>query len=67
VRAWLGAEEDFVLATGLGGSISGEKGVSWIGRGQLPRQRSADAPVFHDETMSAWDPRDVLLLGEKVK
>jgi glycolate oxidase subunit GlcD len=65
-RADLAAGELFVLATSLGGSVSGEHGVGWLKRGQLERQWSPRALELHAEIKRVFDPKDLLNPGKKV-
>jgi glycolate oxidase subunit GlcD len=66
VRADLAAGELFVLATSLGGSVSGEHGVGWLKRGQLERQWSPRALELHAEIKRVFDPKGLLNPGKKV-
>ena len=65
-RADLAAGELFVLATSLGGSVSGEHGLGWLKRGQLERQWSPRALELHAEVKRVFDPKNLLNPGKKV-
>jgi FAD/FMN-containing dehydrogenase len=59
-------EELFALAVELGGAISGEHGVGWLGRGQLARQWGAPALAAHEAIKRALDPKGLLNPGKKL-
>jgi len=59
-------EELFALAVGLGGAITGEHGVGWLGRGQLGRQWPAAAVAAHEQIKRALDPKGLLNPGKKL-
>jgi FAD/FMN-containing dehydrogenase len=65
-RADLAAGELFVLATSLGGSVSGEHGLGWLKRGQLERQWAPRALELHAEIKRVFDPKGLLNPGKKV-
>ena len=65
-RAFAACEELFELATGLGGSISGEHGVGILKRGQLRRQWSPRALELHAAVKAAFDPKNLLNPGKKL-
>ena len=64
-RAHAAAEELFVLAVELGGSISGEHGVGWVKRGQLARQWSPRLLEVHTAVKHAFDPKGLMNPGKK--
>jgi glycolate dehydrogenase FAD-linked subunit len=65
-RAGGAAGELFVLATRLGGSVSGEHGLGWLKRGQLERQWAPRALELHAEIKRVFDPKGLLNPGKKV-
>lgn len=65
-RAARAAQELFVLAVELGGSISGEHGVGVVKRGQLARQWSPRAVALHEAIKQVFDPENLLNPGKKV-
>jgi glycolate dehydrogenase FAD-linked subunit len=64
-RAEAAAEELFVLAVRLGGSISGEHGTGWTKRGRLALQWAPRALELHAEIKRAFDPKGLLNPGKK--
>jgi len=65
-RAEQAAEELFVLATTLGGSVSGEHGLGLVKRGQLARQWQPAAVAMHEAIKRAFDPKGLLNPGKKL-
>jgi FAD/FMN-containing dehydrogenase len=65
-RADVAAAELFVLATRLGGSVSGEHGLGWLKRGQLEQQWAPRALELHAEIKRVFDPKGLLNPGKKV-
>jgi glycolate oxidase subunit GlcD len=65
-RAEQAAEELFVLAAALGGSISGEHGVGLVKRGALAHQWMPPALALHEAVKRAFDPKGLLNPGKKL-
>jgi FAD/FMN-containing dehydrogenase len=65
-RAEAAAEELFVLAVRLGGSITGEHGIGWTKRGRLGLQWAPRALELHAEVKRAFDPKGLLNPGKKI-
>jgi glycolate oxidase subunit GlcD len=65
-RAAAAAEELFVLAVRLGGSITGEHGIGWTKRGRLGLQWAPRALELHAEVKRAFDPKGLLNPGKKI-
>ncbi len=53
------------MATGLGGSISGEHGVGWLKRDRLQLQWNARARELHAEIKNVFDPKGLMNPGKK--
>jgi glycolate oxidase subunit GlcD len=65
-RAREAAHELFVLATELGGSISGEHGLGSVKRAHLPLQASPTAIELQQAIKRAFDPKGLLNPGKAV-
>jgi glycolate oxidase subunit GlcD len=65
-RAERAAEDLFVFAMDLGGSVSGEHGVGLVKNGQLARQWEPAAVAMHEAIKRAFDPKDLLNPGKKL-
>ncbi len=64
-RAEAAAEELFVTAAQMHGSISGEHGVGIVKRGHLHLQWSPAAVEMHRHIKAAFDPRNLMNPGKK--
>jgi FAD/FMN-containing dehydrogenase len=60
------AEELFVLAAALGGTISGEHGLGLLKAGRLGLQWTPAAVGLHERIKHAFDPRNLMNPGKKV-
>jgi glycolate oxidase subunit GlcD len=60
------AEELFVLAADLGGTISGEHGLGLLKSGRLGLQWTPAAVALHRRIKQAFDPRNLMNPGKKV-
>ncbi len=60
------AEQVFALAISLGGSITGEHGVGWLKRSQLPAQLGDRVFRLQEEIKRVFDPKGLLNPGKKV-
>jgi glycolate oxidase subunit GlcD len=65
-RADDACHELFDLAHSLGGSVSGEHGIGWLKRGQLPRQLGPVGYDLHMRLKQAFDPKGLLNPGKKL-
>jgi glycolate oxidase subunit GlcD len=64
-RAHAAAAELYAVATGLGGSISGEHGIGWIKRGRLDGQLAPAALELHRAIKRTFDPKNLMNPGKK--
>jgi glycolate oxidase subunit GlcD len=64
-RAKSAAEDLFVAAARLEGSISGEHGVGWVKRGHLHLQWSPAAVDLHRGIKATFDPQNLMNPGKK--
>ena len=55
----------FELALRLGGTITGEHGIGWLKRGQLPHQLGETGYSLHTRIKQAFDPKGLLNPGKK--
>jgi len=58
------SKEIFTLTIGLGGTISGEHGIGWIQKPNLPLALSEAAIALHRRVKSAFDPHYILNPGK---
>jgi len=65
-RAEAAAAELFVMATRLGGSVSGEHGLGLLKQGALALQWRERALELHDEIKRTFDPKGLLNPGKKL-
>ncbi len=59
-------QELVALVVELGGSLAGEHGVGWVGRGRLALQWSEHAVKLHEQVKLAFDPKGLLNPGKKL-
>lgn len=64
-RAAAAAEDLFVAAGRMRGSISGEHGLGWVKRGHLHLQWSPAAVELHKAVKGVFDPRNLMNPGKK--
>jgi glycolate dehydrogenase FAD-linked subunit len=64
-RADAACRDLFDLAHALGGTVSGEHGIGWLKRGQLPRQLGPTAYGLHVGLKRLFDPKGLLNPGKK--
>jgi FAD/FMN-containing dehydrogenase len=60
------ASDLFVLATSLGGTVSGEHGLGLVKSGQLSHQWPAAAIALHEGIKRTFDPKGLFNPGKKV-
>ena len=65
-RADAACHDLFDLAHSLGGTVSGEHGIGWLKRGQLPRQLGPTAYGLHTRLKQVFDPKGLLNPGKKI-
>jgi glycolate oxidase len=65
-RTELDAQELFVAAGRMQGSISGEHGFGFVRRGHLDQQWSGAAVDLHHGIKRAFDPHDLINPGKKI-
>jgi FAD/FMN-containing dehydrogenase len=65
-RADAACRDLFDLAHALGGTVSGEHGIGWLKRGQLPRQLGPAAYDLHLGLKRLFDPKGLLNPGKKL-
>jgi glycolate oxidase len=65
-RAQAAAEELFVLATRLGGTIAGDHGVGLVKGGRLGLQWREAALDLHEAVKRAFDPKNLFNPGKKL-
>jgi len=64
-RADAACHDLFELAIRLGGTVTGEHGIGWLKRGQLPRQLGDAGYDLHLRIKNAFDPKGLLNPGKK--
>ena len=64
-RADAACHELFELALALGGTVTGEHGIGWLKRGQLPQQLGPVGYSLHTRIKQAFDPKGLLNPGKK--
>jgi glycolate oxidase subunit GlcD len=65
-RADAACRDLFDLAHALGGTVSGEHGIGWLKRGQLPRQLGPAGYGLHTGLKKLFDPKGLLNPGKKL-
>jgi glycolate oxidase subunit GlcD len=65
LRADAACHELFALALRLGGTVTGEHGIGWLKRGQLPEQLGEVGYDLHLRVKQAFDPKGLLNPGKK--
>ncbi|WP_433255992.1 FAD-binding oxidoreductase [Streptosporangium sp. CA-135522] len=63
-EVWRAADEIFVRALELGGTLTGEHGVGTLKRGWLAREMSQESFDVHSAVKGALDPRGILNPGK---
>jgi len=64
-RADAACHDLFALALRLGGTVTGEHGIGWLKRGQLPEQLGPTGYDLHTRIKRAFDPKGLLNPGKK--
>jgi glycolate oxidase subunit GlcD len=64
-RADDACHELFQLALHLGGTLTGEHGIGWLKRGQLPHQLGPTGYDLHLRIKQTFDPKNLLNPGKK--